>query len=499
MKHYDFLIIGTGAGNIVLDQALEQGLSCAQIEKGDFGGTCLNRGCIPSKILITPADLMREVARLRNLGILKGELEVDWSNLKDRLFAKTKENQDILAEYKAEANLDVYQGTGYFVEDKVLQVKQKDGSTSEKITADIIVLAGGSRTNIPPIKGLDKVTYLTSETFFQKSFPKKPYQSLTIIGGGVIATEFAHLFANYGTKVNIVQRNVRLVPKLDHELSATLLKHFEDRGINCFLNQNSLQVEQDNLGIHLTIEDKSTKNKQTLTSEALLIAPGVVSNADLLQLDKTTIKTDERNYVLTNEYLETSVPNVYALGDLVGQQQLRHKANYEAEVLAFNLFSPEAKERRRQVRYDFMPSGVFSDPQLACVGMTEEELQSKNIAYKVGRFDFADSAKGYALGIDHSENLFTKVLLSEDDQLLGVHIAGPNATDLIQPYINLLYIAQSTSPIYNSEIATRRTVQERKLAPRQLRAHYAEALSDAVVIHPSLSETSIWAASTIEE
>lgn len=493
MKKFDFLIIGTGAGNIVLDAALDAGLNCAVIEKGHFGGTCLNRGCIPSKVLITPADVLREVERLRGLGILQGELSINWQNLKQAVFAKTAEHQAILEEYQAEDNLTIYQGIAEFVDNYTVQVSGPDGTT-ELITADTIVIAAGARTNIPPIEGLSQVDYLTSESFFGDKFPEQPYKSLTILGGGVIAVEFAHLFASYGTKVNIVQRNVALLPRMDREITQSLEKAFhEDPLIDVYLRQNTLTASQDANGITIKLQDKVSGEEKFITSEALLIAPGVISNGDLLHLERTGLALDDRKYIHTNEYLETSLPHIYALGDIVGHQQLRHKANHEAEVLAHNLFG--GQEQRRRVNYEVMPAGVFSHPQIAAVGLSEEELKERNIEYRVSKFHYADTAKGYALGIrPEDRDEFVKVLSAVDSgEILGVHIVGPEATVLIQPYINIMTLAVKDLPYYHPEIASAQTKKDRQAKSEVLVFDTSKAITETPVIHPALSEVAIWA------
>ena len=497
MQNFDFLIIGTGAGNIVLDAALDAGLKCAVVEKGHFGGTCLNRGCIPSKVLITPADYIHEVEHLKRCGILKGELKIDWPSLKEAVFAKTAEHRDILEEYLAESNLTVFQGTAEFKDNHTIIVNKNDGE-KEEVAADTIVIAAGARTNVPPIDGLDQVEYLTTETFFADKFPDRPYKSLTIVGGGVIAVEFAHLFATYGTEVNIVQRNVALVPRMDREISNSLYKSYTaNPNISVFLNQNTLSASQDESGITLKIQDKKSCEEREITAEALLIAPGVISNGDSLHLERTDLTYDKRNYIYTNEYLETAVPNIYALGDIVGHQQLRHKANHEAEVLAHNLFGAgsEKGQARRQVNYEIMPAGVFSYPQLASVGASEEELKERGVDYRVDKFYFADTAKGYAMGYRSEEyDDFVKVLAAKNSgEIYGVHIVGPNATVLIQPYVNVMNLAKTSQPRYHEEIASDRTQYERQENFQALDIDACAAIADAPVIHPAASEVAIWA------
>ena len=212
MKKYDLVVVGSGAGFIVLDAALERGLSCALVEKDQFGGTCLNRGCIPSKMLVYPADLIREAERAPKLGVDLGKPKVDWQRLGERMFEKINMNKYIREEYLDTPNLDVYEGTAAFVDGHTMQVAFKDGTVSPPFTAQRFVLAGGARSRQPQIEGLSAINPVTYETFFGPRFPKKPWKSLTIIGGGIIATEFAHIFSAMGTQVTIIGRAPK-IPK----------------------------------------------------------------------------------------------------------------------------------------------------------------------------------------------------------------------------------------------------------------------------------------------
>lgn len=502
MKHYDFLIIGTGAGNIVLDAALDAGLRCAQIEKGKFGGTCLTRGCIPTKTLITPVDMKRDLEALKRTGVIKGDIEIDWTALGKRMWDKINESKDILEEYREEDNLDVYQGTGFFTEDKVLRVEYDDGTLSEPMTADTIVIAAGARTRTLDIENLEDVGYITSETFFGDKFPERPYKSLAIIGGGVIAAEFAHLFNGLGTDVTIIQRNCRLVPRMDIEIAQTLGKSFAAAGIRTEFNKDTVRVERDGDEKVLIAVDHITGEESRYRAEEILLAPGVVSNADTLKLDNTSITVNDADYIVTNEYLETSVDGVYAMGDINGRHQLRHVANYEAEALAYNLTEAKDGGRRKAVRYDIVPAAIFTYPQIGSVGMTEEQARLSDDVKQpgVGYFYYGHTAKAFAMGIKpDDEDHYAKVIADLDDnRILGAHIIGPEASVLIQPYVNLLNTGHFEQPVIAPEIGSERTARERRERERFIEPNTLDAVNDTMVIHPALSEVAVWAASAVE-
>ena len=228
-KHYDLVVIGTGAANIVVDAAVRQGLHIAIVEKGKFGGTCLNRGCIPTKILVTAANYVREIKEAERLGVVSGPAAINWQTVSDRLWGfLNPASQGTRDYYASMENIDIYEGTASFTGKKDLHIALNDGSQAD-ISGDKIILGTGAKTNIPVLPGLEEAGYVTSESLFGDKYPQKPYKSLIIVGGGPIGCEFGHVFNAAGTKVTIVQHNVRLLPKDDEDVSAFLLTQFKNR------------------------------------------------------------------------------------------------------------------------------------------------------------------------------------------------------------------------------------------------------------------------------
>ncbi|MDD3348811.1 MAG: FAD-dependent oxidoreductase, partial [Bacilli bacterium] len=197
MKNYDVVIIGTGAGLMVLEEALSKGRKCAVIEKAKFGGTCLTKGCIPSKMLVYPADLIRETEEANRIGLDYSRPKIDWEKISQRMWKQINFSKNIEKEFSEEKNLDVYKGIAEFISDKIIAIKDIDGNTISEIEGEKIVIAAGARSFIPPIVGLEDTGYVTSETFFGDKFPKKLWKSLIIVGGGAIGAEFAHIFSAY--------------------------------------------------------------------------------------------------------------------------------------------------------------------------------------------------------------------------------------------------------------------------------------------------------------
>lgn len=510
MKKYDVIVIGTGAGNIVTDAALDSGLKVAQIEKGKFGGTCLTRGCIPTKVMVTVADFIRENQKVKKIGIETKPAEVNWEVLTERVWSKINESIDILEEYKKEKNLDVYEGTGFFVREKVLQVKYNNGEMSEEITADKIILAAGARSRrIDNVDGALETGYITTEDFFGESFPKKPYKSLVIVGGGAIGTEFAHFFSSLGTKVALIQSRDRLIPRADRAISEQLGKMLSKFGVDLRFNSEIKELKMHNNEKVLTVKNKLTGEISEIYGEEVLVAAGVIPNTDLLKIENSNILTDKAGWIRTNEFLETSVDGVYAIGDINGHGQLRHKANYEADIIVNNLFPialpqgqvEEGKSaERRFARFDTIPAVIYTYPQVAQVGYTEEEArelsQEKNWDIRVGYNYYSSTAKGYAMGYNEgeAEDGFVKVIIDvRTKKILGAHIIGSEASLLIQPYATMLATGNIEHVIFEPEIGSEETkkMRERKQS-RYLDPQKITSITESVTAHPALTEVAMW-------
>lgn len=503
MKKYDVIIVGSGSGTIVLEAALNQGLKCALIEKGKFGGTCLTRGCIPTKILVTAADYIREIDEMSHVGLNVSNVSMDWATISKRVWQKINLSKDILANYQKTLNLDLYQGEAKFTSDKSMTVLYDDGSTSQEITADKILIAVGARSKIPQLPGLEETGYLSSESFFGDKYPTTPPQSLIIVGGGPIGTEFAHIFAAAGTKVTLVQHNVRLLPKEDADISERILSILRHSGIDVRLNISTRSIHKQGDKKVLVCAERSTGEEFSLSADEILFASGVTPNTDTLNLSKTSLETDKSGYIITNEFLETSINGVWACGDVNGQPAFRHKANYEAEIIAHNLFTNNSIDNIRWARYDLVPAVTFTYPQVAHVGLTEQQAKDKGHNVKTGLHKFSDTAKGFALGLEPGSPYdgFAKIVVDEHSyNILGMHIIGPQASILIQPFVNLLNAGPITLTPINEHIASPTTIQLRKMPlKRNLEPHSVLSVGETMTPHPALSEVPMWTKYYFEE
>jgi dihydrolipoamide dehydrogenase len=430
MKEYDVVIIGSGSGAIIASRALAHNQSVALIDKGPLGGTCLNVGCIPSKILIYPADMVAELQEAKKLGISAKITHIDFQSIMERMRRVVKEGQEEMrGGIESTQELDFYETEAFFTDDYTLDV----GGTS--IKGEKLFIVSGARPLIPPIEGIEQVDYLTNETVLQLT---ECPESLLIIGGGYIAAEYGHFFAAMGSRVTIMQRGARLVSNEEPEISDVLKKKMGSR-MDIHLNTEVVEVQSQ--GDHYVVvgAEKSSGEKKTVTAQKIMVAAGRKSNADILKVENTGVDTDKRGYITVNKYLETSKENIWAFGDATGMQMFRHVANREADIVWNN-----SQGEKMAMDYSSTPHAVFSHPQIASVGMTEEEAQ-KDHHILVGRAHYSDVAKGMAM---MEEDGFAKAIVDKDDwTILGFHIIGPYAPILIQEVINVMATGGSLHPI----------------------------------------------------
>ncbi|MBN1677980.1 MAG: dihydrolipoyl dehydrogenase [Candidatus Thermoplasmatota archaeon] len=444
MKEYGLIVIGSGAGMNVVDAALQRGLKVAIVEEGPLGGTCLNRGCIPSKVLIHVADAIRDAESAAGIGVSFGAPQVDYATVKRRMWDIVLTGRREIEEgIERTRDLDLYPVIGSFVSDYTIQVG------SETISAPRIVIASGARAQVPSIEGLDKVLFHTYRTVFD--IEEQP-ESLVVLGGGYIGCEFAHFFSAIGTRVVLIGRNPVLLPHEEPETSALVKKRLSKQ-VEIHTGTDTLKVDPTERGVAVTFRDPAGRSEGVAEGQHLLVAAGVRSNADWLKPERTGVSTDGRGWVQVNQFLETSKPNIFALGDALGRNMYRHTANYEASVVRTNMFG----DRKVTVDLHAVPHAVFTTPQVGQVGMTEQEAKpNRKVMVGLGRYHH--TAMGYAYA---DEEAFVKVIVEYPTmRILGGTVVGPQASILVQQIVNLM----------NSEAQT-----------------YAP-LSRAQIIHPTLSE-----------
>jgi mycothione reductase len=421
VERFDLIIIGSGSGNAIPDYLSDWKI--AVVERGTFGGTCLNVGCIPSKMFVLPADVALSAGHSAKLGIDTQFNGADWSAIRDRVFGRIDEISASGRDWRANgsANVTLIEGTARFVGDKVFDV---EGRT---ISAPNVLLAAGARPVTPPIAGLVETGFHTSDSIMRlPDLPKR----LGIIGGGFIAVEMGHVFSGLGSDVVLFNRSPGLLRGFDDDISARFTELFAER-VDLRLGHLPTKVERTLDGIVIT-----AGGTETVVDE-LLVATGREPNSDLLDAESGGLECHHHGTIKVDDTMATRVEGVWAIGDIANSYQLKHLANAEASVAFWNMAHPD--DIRRQ-SYKAVPSAVFSNPQIGTVGLTEAEATEQGIPFTVGRRDYAGTAYGWAL-VD--ETSFAKVLVNtETGLIIGAHIIGPQAATLIQPIVQAMEFDQ---------------------------------------------------------
>jgi len=435
MEHFDVLIIGSGSGMSIADAAINRGMNVAVVESGPLGGTCLNRGCIPSKNVIYPADVISVIREAAKFGIKVKIEEIDFGYIMERSRKMIGEDVSHMEEgVKHVPNLTMYRDVGEFVSDYTMKIGE------ETITAKYIFIVSGARPLIPPIEGLEQVGYITSRTVWDLT--ERP-GSIIIVGGGFVAVEFAHFFSSVGTEVTLLSRSPRLIKQGEPEVSE-LLERSMGRRMEIHTGVEVVDAHMVDGLKRVSAVDTDTGERSRFSGEELLIAAGRKSNADILKPERTGVELDERGYIKVNEYLETTKAMIWAFGDAIGRHMFKHVANYETEVAWYNFLG-----QRDPVNYSAVPYAVFTHPQVASVGMTEAEAREKGHELLVGHYDYRDTAKGAAMEIEEG---FVKVIVEDGTyRILGAHIIGPFAPILMQEIITAMNTVDGTiAPIQNA-------------------------------------------------
>jgi mycothione reductase len=425
---YDLIVIGSGSGNSIPAYLADKHI--AMVERGTFGGTCLNVGCIPSKMFVLPADIAYEAGHSGRLGIDVRFHGADWPAIRDRVFGRIDPIAEGGRRYResGSANVTLIQGTARFVSPKVLDVE------GDRITAEHILIATGSRPVVPPIPGLVETGFHTSDTIMRlDEFPRR----LGIIGGGYIAVEMGHVFSGLGAQVSLFNRSDVLLRSQDREISERFTEVFGQR-IDLHLGHMPTRVERrgGSIVIHCAGEEVEV--------DELLVATGREPNSDLLDAERGGLTCHHHGTIVVDEHMRTGIDGVWAIGDVANEYQLKHVANHEASVAFWNIAHPDDL---RRVDYTAVPAAVFSNPQVASVGLTEEQASGSGRTYVVGRRDYAGTAYGWALA---DETSFAKVIVdSSTGLILGAHIIGPQASTLIQPLIHAMQFGQTAADVAN--------------------------------------------------
>lgn len=427
IQDFDMVIVGTGSGNMIPGRTTRN-KTVAIVEKGVFGGTCSNVGCIPTKMFVHTADVAREFSHAGTLS-LTGELKnVDWTDIQRRVFGERIDPiSKAGAEYRAgdkTPNITLFHGeAASFVAPRTLRIG--DGPEAPIIRGKDVILATGRRPWIHPVIKESGIRYRTNEDIMR--LEKLP-ESLIILGGGIVAVEFAAVFSAFGTKVTVVNRFERLLRMADHEISEAFTEQAKTQWTN-HLGRTVETAEETHDGrIKITLDDGTQ-----VEADEILVALGRENNSDTLNVEAGGVEVTARGTIVVDEYGRTTAEGVWALGDAANEIELKHVANHESRVVKHNIAFPDDLQK---VNHRFIPGGIFTHPQIGIVGMTEEEarLTGRPLTIKVQRY--ADIAYGWAM---EDTTGFCKVIADRSTgEILGAHIMGPEASTLIQSFVSAM-------------------------------------------------------------
>lgn len=420
--NFDIVVIGSGPGGYVAAiKGAQAGKKVALIEKADLGGICLNWGCIPTKALLKCAEVAELLKHATEFGLTAENITVQYPKVIERSREVAKQNSSGVQFLMKKNKIEILSGTAKVIAKGMLELVGKDASRKIITTNNIIVATGASPKSFPqyPIDGTKFITY--RQALDLRDQPKK----MLIIGAGAIGVEFAYFFNCLGTEVHLVEMLPQILPVEDEEISKALLASFKKQGIHCYVGT---QVQETKLGKSGTIEAKlldPQKKEILLSVDRVLVAVGMTPNSKDLGLEQVGVKIDERGFIKVDEFQETSVKGIFAIGDVAGKQLLAHKASAEGEVAVARILGTA----KHGIEYGQIPGATYCQPQVASIGLTEKACKEKNIAVKIGRFPFSASGKARAIG--HTEGLVKLIFGAKYGELLGAHILGSEATEML--------------------------------------------------------------------
>jgi mycothione reductase len=420
VEQYDLVIIGAGSGNTIIGPEFD-GWRIAIVEEGEFGGTCMNRGCIPTKMFVHTADMVQAIEHLSSFGIDAHVDAIRWRDIRDRVFGRIDPIAVAGEHYRRvdSPNVTVHAGHGRFVGTRQVEVVTASGPV--RIEGRQVVIAACARPMVPDVPGLSDSDYMTSDDIMR--IDEVP-EHLIVVGGGFIACELAHVFGSFGAHVTIVQRSDRLLMGEDHDISAALTARFAQRfDLHC--GSSLAQVKRRGEVVEVTLTDGTV-----IEGSDILVATGRIPNSDTLDVAAAGIQTHLDGRIVTDLTQATSVPGVWALGDISSPYMLKHVANHEARVVAHNLVHPDDL---RQTDYRAVPHAVFTNPQIAAVGLSEGNARAHGVDIMVSRQDYGGIAYGWAL---EDTTSFCKLIADRSTRrLVGAHIIGHHASSLIQQLV----------------------------------------------------------------
>ncbi len=456
-QSYDLLVIGAGAaGSTAATTAASKGAHVVLVERDKIGGTCLNYGCDPTKTMIHCARLLYQAQHAEQFGLHIPTVSADWPSVMEwvqqvvtHIRGGTSEEA---ADELAKKGIEVINGEGHFLSDHSMQVGDR------KIFTERIIIATGGKNVLPQIEGLEEVGYITNkEAVALVSLPKR----LAIIGGGAIGMEFAQMFHRFGVEVTVLEKSSLLLDKEDREIADALCKLLTKQGLRLETEVEFKRVQKNGSEKILTMRCGEGDEEQLAVDE-ILLAVGRQPALEALRLEEAGVETGKKG-IRVDEYLRTNVPHIWAAGDVTGGLQFTHVAYQQGKIASENAFSQQPQPFENYV----IPWVTYTDPALAHVGKTEEQLKEEGVSYRVGRMKFAEVERAIAEGQTAG---LVKLLVDQQGKILGGHVLAPNAGDLLSSVV----------------LAMQKGIS-------------AEQVADTIQPYPTLVEGVRWAADRIEE
>lgn len=427
-EEYDLVILGGGTGGYVAAiRAAQLGLKTAVVEKGKLGGTCLHKGCIPSKALLRSAEVFATAKRSEEFGIVTGEVTVNFEKVQERKGRIVDQLHKGVQHLMKQGKIDVFEGTGRILGPSIfspmpgtISVEMNNGSDNEMLIPKNVIIATGSRPRTLPGLEVDGNQILTSdEALVLEQLPA----SIIIVGGGVIGIEWASMMADFGVEVTVVEYADRILPTEDKEISREMQRLMKKRGIKLVTGAKVLPetLKKEN---EVVIQAELKGNRKEFRAEKLLVSVGRQANTEGIGLENTEIQI-ENGFIKINEFYQTKESHIYAIGDCIGGLQLAHVASHEGLCAVEHIVG----ENPSPINENLVPKCVYSSPEVASIGLTEDEAISKGFNVKVGKFSFR--AIGKALVFGESDGFVKMIADKDSNDLLGVHMIGPHVTDLI--------------------------------------------------------------------
>jgi len=418
----EVIVIGGGPGGYVAAiRAAQLGAKVTLIEKDNLGGVCLNRGCIPTKAMLSSADVYDTILRRSSeYGVsVKGEVTLDYAKVIERRQKVVNQLVSGVGFLMKKNKVNVIKGAGRLVSPTSVEVTSADGS-KQTVTGKNIIIATGSEPVVVPIPGLEGTNVWDSDGALAATEPPK---SILIIGGGAIGLEWGYMFRKFGSEVTIVELMPHVLPLNDSEIGAQLEKDFKKAGIQVLTNHKVTKVEHKNGQEVITVEAADGSSTQQITADKILVAVGRRPVMAGLGVEELGIAT-ERGRIKTDEHMRTSVPSIFAIGDVVGGMLLAHKASEEGVIAAENIMGMQTK-----MHYNAVPACVYTTPEVATIGISEDTAKERGMNYKTGKFSFR--VNGKALAIGEAEGFVKFVVDAKYGEILGCHMIGPHVTDMI--------------------------------------------------------------------